>query len=88
MLRDERGGKAVNLTDSELPEDIYEIVRKVVKEKISRDNSSLSVIWNSDKNLDRALVKRPVMTTPYGATLYGMREQLHEEMKKQKRNVT
>jgi len=84
MLRDERGGKAVNLTDSELPEDIYEIVRKVVKEKISRDNSSLSVIWNSDKNLDRALVKRPVMTTPYGATLYGMREQLHEEMKKQK----
>ena len=84
MLRDERGGKAVNLTDSELPEDIYEIVRKVVKEKISRDNSSLSIIWNSDKNLDRSLVKRPVMTTPYGATLYGMREQLHEEMKKQK----
>jgi DNA-directed RNA polymerase len=83
MLRDERGGKATNLTDSDQPEDIYEIVRKVVKEKISKDSDPLSNIWNSDKNLDRSLVKRPVMTTPYGATLYGMREQLHEEMKKQ-----
>ena len=83
MLRDERGGKAVNLTNSDQPEDIYEIVRKVVKEKIFHDCNPLHTIWSSDKNLDRALVKRPVMTTPYGATLYGMREQLHEEMKKQ-----
>jgi len=83
MLRDERGGKAVNLTDSDQPEDIYEIVRKVVKERISKDDSPLSSVWNCDKNLDRAIVKRPVMTTPYGATLYGMRDQIHEEMKKQ-----
>ena len=33
--------------------------------------------------LSRALVKHPVMTTPYGATLYGMRDQIHEELKKQ-----
>ena len=83
MLRDERGGKAVNLTDSDKPEDIYEIVRKVVKDKISKDDSHLSTVWNCDINLDRAIVKRPVMTTPYGATLYGMRDQIHEEIKKQ-----
>ena len=83
MLRDERGGKATNLTDSDQPEDIYEIVRKVVKEKIFHDCDPLHIIWSDDKNLNRSLVKRPVMTTPYGATLYGMREQLHEEMKKQ-----
>ena len=33
--------------------------------------------------LSRALVKHPVMTTPYGARLYGMRDQIHEELKKQ-----
>ena len=83
MLRDHKGGEAVNLTDRETPQDIYEIVRKVARDKIFHDCNSLHSIWADDKNLDRALVKRPVMTTPYGATLYGMREQLYEEMKKQ-----
>ena len=36
--------------------------------------------WGSD--LSRALVKHTVMTTPYGATLYGMRDPIHEELKK------
>ena len=37
--------------------------------------------WGSD--LSRALVKHTVMTTPYGATLYSMRDPIHEELKKQ-----
>ena len=87
MLRDERGGKAVNLTNSETPQDIYDIVRQVALKKILKDvvteGTELAPIWGNPHNLDRALVKRPVMTTPYGATLYGMRDQIHEEMKKQ-----
>lgn len=87
MLRDHKGGEAVNLTDRETPQDIYDIVRKATVLKIFEDDmpstQKLRQVWLYDKNLDRALVKRPVMTTPYGATLYGMRDQIHEEIKKQ-----
>jgi DNA-directed RNA polymerase len=79
MLRDEVGGKAVNLTMTDDPRDIYEIVKEKVVEKVKADPEAIV----SDLDINRALVKRPVMTTPYGATLYGMREQIYEELKKQ-----
>jgi DNA-directed RNA polymerase len=79
MLRDELGAKAVNLTATDSPQDIYEIVKEKVVEKINKDPDAPV----SPLDINRALVKRPVMTTPYGATIYGMREQLHEELTKQ-----
>lgn len=87
LLKDEVGGKATNLLPSDSPEDIYEIVRqetirKICSEFMPDTDVELS-IWGSPDNLSRALVKRPVMTTPYGATRYGMIEQIHEELKKQ-----
>jgi len=81
MLRDEVGGSAVNLINHDQPEDIYEIVRRVAVDRINSDSDSEFSVWSTE--LSRVLVKRPVMTTPYGATLYGMRDQLHEELKKQ-----
>ncbi len=79
MLRDDKGGKAVNLRPSDKPQDIYGIVTEVVKERVRNDPEAIL----EEGDINRALVKRPVMTTPYGATLYGMRDQLHEEYKKQ-----
>jgi DNA-directed RNA polymerase len=79
ILRDEIGAKAVNLIPSDEPEDVYEIVKEKVAEKVRTDPEA--IVAPSD--ISRALVKRPVMTTPYGATLYGMREQIYEELKKQ-----
>ena len=79
MLRDQVGGRAVNLTMTDKPQDIYEIVKERVAEKIKIDPEAIV----SHLDINRALVKRPVMTTPYGATLYGMREQIYEELKKQ-----
>jgi DNA-directed RNA polymerase, mitochondrial len=81
MLRDEVGGCATNLIPYDQPQDIYEIVREHTVTRISRDTDSEFLFWH--KVLNRGLVKRPVMTTPYGATLYGMREQIHQELKKQ-----
>ena len=81
MLRDEVGGCATNLIPYDQPQDIYEIVREHTVTRISRDTDSEFLFWH--KCLNRGLVKRPVMTTPYGATLYGMREQIHQELKKQ-----
>ena len=87
MLRDEVGGKATNLLPSDQPEDIYEIVREqaelLIKEELRTDPSDEFSLWSNPSFLSRAIVKRPVMTTPYGATLYGMRDQIHEEIKKQ-----
>ena len=87
MLRDQVGGKATNLLPADQPEDIYEIVReeaeRIIKEELNSSPDSEFTLWSSDRTLSRAIVKRPVMTTPYGATLYGMRDQIHEELKKQ-----
>jgi DNA-directed RNA polymerase len=81
MLKDEVGGQATNLLPYDQPQDIYEIVRQRVLALITSDNNTEFLFWN--QCLSRVLVKRPVMTTPYGATLYGMREQIHQELKKQ-----
>ena len=81
MLRDEVGGAATNLIEHDQPQDIYEIVRTVAVDSIRSCSDSEFLFWH--KCLNRALVKRPVMTTPYGATLYGMRQQIYEELKKQ-----
>ena len=63
------------------PEDIYGIVKEVACNSIANNSDSEFASWRSD--LSRALVKHTVMTTPYGTTLYGMRDQIHEELKKQ-----
>ena len=81
MLRDEVGGAATNLIPYDQPQDIYEIVKGETVESIAKENDPTFSFWH--KELNRALVKRPVMTTPYGASLYGMRDQIHEELRKQ-----
>ncbi len=83
MLRDEVGGSATNLINHEKPEDIYEIVREEAEKAMVLDNDSNYTLWGAGGCLSRSIVKRPVMTTPYGATLYGMRDQIHEELTKQ-----
>jgi DNA-directed RNA polymerase len=83
MLRDDVGGSATNLINHDKPEDIYEIVREEAEKGMVLDGNPDFTLWGSGGCLSRAIVKRPVMTTPYGATLYGMRDQIHEELKKQ-----
>ena len=60
---------------------IYGIVKEVACNSIA--NNSDPEFASLGSALSRALVKHPVMTTPYGATLYGMRDQIHEELKNQ-----
>ena len=84
MLRDEEGGKSVNLTYSEVPSDIYGLVRTEVVRRLQMDDKeSLSYLWDYGKDVNRAMVKRPVMTTPYGVSMYGIRQQVKEELEKQ-----
>jgi DNA-directed RNA polymerase len=74
LMKDRTGGDAVNLTDTgDTPNDIYQLV-----------SDEANKIYKGPIKIDRKLCKRPVMTTPYGATIYGMREQVMQELKKRK----
>lgn len=71
MFRDEVGGEAVNLTPSNKKQDIYQRVadaamRRMVAD-ISEDTDGYRATW-INHGIGRSVVKRPVMTTPYGIT--------------------
>ena len=68
MGLDPVGGAAVNLTNNKERSDIYQIVADRVREGLDQKK------W--PRPVDRKLVKRGVMTTPYGVTPIGIRDQL------------
>lgn len=80
MLRDEVGGRAVNLTPSEVPADIYQEVANVCTRKLiglrslNTADHGAAVNWlalfadTGTGSMPRALSKKPVMTLPYGST--------------------
>ena len=81
MLRDPIGGKATNLIPQEKPADIYTQVMKVAAARVKKEAEGgcpLAARW--DGQLSRDIVKRPVMTLPYGVTKAGMRGQIMEKM--------
>lgn len=90
MLLDKEGGEAVNLTRSEKPADIYTMVlnktRELIKQDIEttedQDERLIGAAWLKDNNLHRKVVKRPIMTTPYGVKTFGIHDQLAEWAKK------
>lgn len=73
MLRDEVGGRATNLTDNEVMEDIYRRVAEAASGRMAEhrfDNEadeSIRLRWLTH-GINRSVVKRSVMTTPYGVT--------------------
>jgi len=69
MLRDEQGGRATNLIPSKLPHDIYQMVADrltAILQAEAEDDDGFRSLW-LDHGLTRSLVKRPVMTLPYGS---------------------
>jgi DNA-directed RNA polymerase len=83
LLRDEIGGKATNLVPQDKPADIYAEVAKIVSKMVERDadaGDEQAHIWVGKVN--RKITKRGVMTTPYGAKFYGLKDQLINELKK------
>jgi DNA-directed RNA polymerase len=82
MLRDPIGGRATNLTPEPVPQDIYQMVADVVKEKVEEDAKSgipYSKEWLSF-GIDRKITKRPVMVVPYGGTRFSCREYVEDAM--------
>jgi DNA-directed RNA polymerase len=87
MLRDAKGGTAVNLLPSSTPNDIYGEVAAVVQENLKHDvdkhedpeTREIARIWLS--LVDRKWCKRNTMTVPYGVTDRGMVEQIVDDIK-------
>lgn len=93
LLRDLKGGEAVNLINAKIPSDIYAKVAEKLEEKLNdvQSNSSNSVgnvCGNISSSviskrwlalgINRKLTKRPVMVLPYGGTMISCREYIGE----------
>ena len=73
LLRDPISGKSTNLVPSSLPNDIYSDVAKEVTKKIQeRMDEEFASLWLRF-GVDRSVLKRIVMTTPYGSKKYSHR---------------
>lgn len=86
MLRDSVGGRATNLLDGERPNDIYGQVATLLQAKLSdlktdslsERDSSFRSRWLAH-GINRSLVKRSVMTLPYGATRFSCAKFMNED---------
>lgn len=69
MLRDAEGGRSVNLLVTDKPQDVYSDIAEVLTEAVKHATGTFAEFWQS-VNIDRKATKRPVMTLPYGLTMY------------------
>lgn len=90
MLRDEVGGRAVNLVPGDTPSDVYAMVAEKVNSTLrgiiasgpspdGDDRFTYASQWAAF-GVDRKVCKRPVMTLPYGSRQYGFKDQLNEDV--------
>jgi len=75
IMRDEKGGRAVNLTPSDNPADVYSAVASLVEGVVRRDGKDglLALV-------DRKLAKPVVMTSVYGVTKVGARQAVQKRL--------
>ena len=86
MLRDSKAGKLVNLTPTDTPQDIYQLVANAVIEKLKLDaeqNKPFAQLW-LDYGVKRSTTKRSIMTICYGSTRYSCTDFVIEDLTKRK----
>lgn len=84
LLLDTFGAEATNCKNHEKPADIYRLVAERVAAQVEADakvGHEIAQAWEGKVN--RSLVKRNVMTVSYGATSFGMLEQIREDLAKE-----
>lgn len=83
LVLDTFGATNTNLVNAEKPSDIYRIVADAVNHDVAIDaanGNEIAKLWLG--KVSRSTCKRNVMTVSYGATKYGMLEQLREDLHK------
>lgn len=80
--KDILGAAKVNLEPSDRPQDVYSAVADCVSSFIEKDaKDGNEMAQKLLGQINRKVVKQPVMTTVYGVTLYGARRQIENRFK-------
>ena len=84
-MRDEEGGKSVNLTDSDLPADIYRDVAEATTIRVQKDADAGNEMAKKclEFGITRKLTKRAVMIVPYSGTQHSCRAYVEEAIEEQ-----
>jgi len=85
MLLDKVGGKSVNLTVSDVPQDLYQDVANLTIEKLrllltfgeTIEEQEAALKW-LEVGVTRKMTKKPVMVVPYSGTLMSCRKYLYD----------
>lgn len=86
MLKDEIAGKLVNLTVTDTPQDIYQVIADNVNERLRQDatdGKAYAQAWLNYK-VKRSTTKRSIMTICYGSTRYSCTDFVREDLQKRK----
>ena len=86
MLRDEKAGKLVNLTVTDEPQDIYQVIADNVRERLRQDATDgkpYAQAW-LNYGVKRSTTKRSIMTICYGSTRYSCTDFVKEDLEKRK----
>lgn len=76
------GAKQVNLAAGDRPSDVYSYVGRLVDQQIEADAANgLEMAKLLQGKITRKVVKQTVMTTVYGVTFVGAREQIEKQLK-------
>ncbi|KAL6077205.1 DNA-directed RNA polymerase [Balamuthia mandrillaris] len=83
---DELGAKQVNLSPSDGPQDVYSGVLELVKQRIEADvaKGDNEIAKRLHGMVDRKVIKQTVMTSVYGVTQIGARQQIENALKDKK----
>jgi len=76
--RDENGGRKLNLADSDRPGDVYTAILKLVLQDMENEANQehIEVAESLKGNVTRKVIKQTVMTSVYGVTFVGARQQI------------
>lgn len=85
LARDLGGAKVVNLLPSSTPQDVYSAVATVVERQVRDDaarqrSEAVKLLARNNDRVDRKLIKQSVMTSVYGVTFVGVREQISSRL--------
>ncbi len=83
--RDYNGAYEVNLINRDRPGDVYTKVLEIVQKKVHNETDENDIkyadILKQDGLLVRKVIKQTVMTSVYGVTLVGARDQIKKQLK-------
>ncbi|XP_039296050.1 DNA-directed RNA polymerase, mitochondrial [Nilaparvata lugens] len=80
--RDQAGAQSVNLSSSQVPQDVYSCVAAIVERERANDAAKgVEVAKVLEGFIQRKVIKQTVMTTVYGVTRYGAKLQIGKQLK-------